>query len=578
MKTYLLLSGLLLSCVPARAVEFPISGGEVTYQQNAPYQINNSFYADAAGWAAYIGPAGPGGQFEAQSAVMTLASPITVPQLVVRMDQSLGGNHYFQKFRLAYTTDAVPGFAGTWTELVPAELSATGGLSLQNAGSNMVETTGGTSAGITTFVVTSVGPFTGVTGLRLELFPVDYNGADGLPATLGHASNGNFALSFFTVSDELNVALQRPVTASAATYPGQNPGNLTDGRTDTLSHPADPPAETNFFYTIDLGRNYVLSRLEFVQRGDCCPERLSNYRVQVLDYDHVAAWRTDVRTDGSNAGFGGTDSVVAGDGAGVFVGRYLRVQNLSGMAYNPQVTEVRAFGVPLVEINWALHHPVTADSTYPGYPAELINDGSAGTNSFSHPDVGATFGTGYTIDLGQEIDLTRLEIVGRNDCCPERLSNYRVRVYDAAYAPVWLGDIRTDGSNAGYAGTDLILPSHGAGVFRGRYLRVENNSGTAYSPQVAEFRAFSTVASNAPFVVENLSLGAGDAFSITFTSVEGMFYLIQYSETMTTWETLLPEVPGLAGSTTFTSFINQTALPALSVPDPEKVYFRVIRP
>ena len=574
MKTCLFLGCLALSS--AVAVEFPISSGAVTYQQGAPYQIDNSLNSNTEGWAVYVGPAGPGGQFETQSAVFTLAAPVTSSVLVARMAQRLGGAHYFQRFRLSWTTAAVPDFASVWTELVPTQLSATDGIGLTNAGSNIVQIAGASASGQATFLVGSEGSFTGVTGILLEVFPVDYDVTDGLPATLGRSPNGNFVLSYFGLSDEVNWALQQPVTASAATYPGLPPASINDGRTDTISHPADPPAQDGFSYTIDLGKNIVLSRLELVERANCCPERLSNYRVQVLDYGQVPIWEADLHTDGSNAGFGGVDTIVAADGAGVFTGRYLRVQNISGLSYNPQVAEFRAFGTPLVEINWALNRPVTAGATYPGYPANLINDGNAGTNSFSHPDAGAEVGFSYTIDLGQSIDLSRLELVGRNDCCPDRLSNYRVTVLDDSLTPVWLGDAHTDGTNAGLGGIDFMVPSSGLGTFSGRYLQVENISGTPYSPQVAEFRAFGIP--SPPFRIRRFILGAGgNSYTLSFDSVEGIQYRIEYSEDLTTWYPIAGEVTGAGEITTVNGPFNLVELPNLSEPHPKKVFFHVVR-
>lgn len=74
-----------------------------------------------------------------------------------------------------------------------------------------------------------------------------------------------------------------------------------DGHIGTVSHP-DQDAFANFSYTTDMQGTYALSTLELVNRDDiCCVDRLSNYRVQILDASLVTMWSGDIRTDGSNS-------------------------------------------------------------------------------------------------------------------------------------------------------------------------------------------------------------------------------------------------------------------------------------
>ena len=149
--------------------------------------------------------------------------------------------------------------------------------------------------------------------------------------------------------------------------------------------------------------------------------------------------------------------------------------------------------------NAALGRPVTASGpTWPGLPASNLTDGGrSGTGTISHPDTGATFGFYFQVDLGAEIGLNRIVLYNRDDCCPERLTNYRVTLYaDNAGAPGvvrWQAGIRTDGTNSGAGGNDTILATASANPahqFRGRFLRVENLSGAAYNPQIAEIEAW----------------------------------------------------------------------------------------
>jgi hypothetical protein len=129
---------------------------------------------------------------------------------------------------------------------------------------------------------------------------------------------------------------------------GQPASYIVDGHTGTLSHP-NQDAFAGFSFTTDVQGSYAFNSLEFVNRDACCPERLSNYRVEILDNSMITMWSGDIRTDGSNSGFGGIDTVTAANGLGTFEGRYIRVTNLSGQQYNPQIAELRAFGTLIPE-------------------------------------------------------------------------------------------------------------------------------------------------------------------------------------------------------------------------------------
>ena len=71
--------------------------------------------------------------------------------------------------------------------------------------------------------------------------------------------------------------------------------------------------------------------------------------MEVLDSGTIPVWSADIRTDGSNSGMGGVDTITAANGTGTFAGQFIRVTNLSGSQYNPQIAELRAFGAPVPE-------------------------------------------------------------------------------------------------------------------------------------------------------------------------------------------------------------------------------------
>ncbi|MFT5855056.1 MAG: hypothetical protein ACI8XO_002304, partial [Verrucomicrobiales bacterium] len=151
---------------------------------------------------------------------------------------------------------------------------------------------------------------------------------------------------------QTNIAVGRPVSSSAATWNGQLPANLTDGNTANQSHPLANSGTLGFYYEIDLGSTKSLGSVELVNRSGCCPERLSNYRVEIRADSGGSAgavnWSAEIRTDGSNSGDGGRDIVSASlDPGNSMSGRYVRIVNLSNAAYNPQIAEFEAFEAPL---------------------------------------------------------------------------------------------------------------------------------------------------------------------------------------------------------------------------------------
>ncbi len=330
---------LLASAGLASAASVTFSSVVATFDQGSPYNVGASIDGSTTngfGWGVF------GGQNSDQSAVYTAAAPFSGNLLSVFIPQYLGSGHYARDIRISTTTDAVPSAGGSWTEWTPSAARATHGLTMNSLGSNRYGPSGSSSNGQTGFHLLAPGAYAGVTGMRLELL----NGF----GSLGAAGNGNLVITEFLVSTDntVNLALAAPVTSSAATWPGQPAFMINDGLTNTVSHP-NQDAFANFSYTTNLQGVYALTSLEMVNRDNCCPDRLSNYRVEILDSGAIPVWSGDIRTDNSNSGIGGIDTITAANGTGTFAGQYIRVTNLSNQQYNPQIAELRAFGAPIPE-------------------------------------------------------------------------------------------------------------------------------------------------------------------------------------------------------------------------------------
>lgn len=175
----------------------------------------------------------------------------------------------------------------------------------------------------------------------------------------GAASNPQVAeIQAWIPGSGTNIARGRPVIASGATYSGYPATNIVDGGyvgSTTMSHPSTSASSPGFYYQVDLGAVYALNRIVLWNRSDCCNTRLTNYRV-ILYADNAGVpgavnWQADIRTDGSDSGLGGSDTIPASasnNPAHLFSGRFIRVQFI-GTATDqprPQIAELEAFPEP----------------------------------------------------------------------------------------------------------------------------------------------------------------------------------------------------------------------------------------
>lgn len=146
--------------------------------------------------------------------------------------------------------------------------------------------------------------------------------------------------------------------------------------------------------------------------------------------------------------------------------------------------------------NLALLKPISGSGpTWPGYPPANLTDGDHST--FTHPQAGSEAqGYYFQVDLGQSYALDHIDLFGRADgCCPERLTGYRIEIYADRGGETgtlnWTAHFRMDGSFPPSGGSDTIrATSDASGAFRGRFVRIINESGAAYAPQLSEIEIF----------------------------------------------------------------------------------------
>lgn len=275
----------------ARAVVVPLSSASATYDQGAPYVIGAAIDGSivGAGWGVFDG------QFGAQSAVFTTASPLNASELAFEMHQNFGGSHNLNEFRISVTNAASPSESSTWTPVNITHASAK---------ANLVELAGNKILALDNlaqdeYQLRAASPFNGVTGFRLEVFPYDFDETDLLPPTIGrNAMNGNFVLSEFIVRNSTvgltqNVAEGHPAIESTDGY-GLNAAAGVDGviGQGNITHTND--GDFLPFWEVDLEQDRLIDSVEVFNRDNCCPERLYNITVEVRNAADVVVYTSDI--------------------------------------------------------------------------------------------------------------------------------------------------------------------------------------------------------------------------------------------------------------------------------------------
>ena len=182
------------------------------------------------------------------------------------------------------------------------------------------------------------------------------------------------------------------MTSSGATWGNLIPAALTDGDPGTFSHPLAASGTLDYYFEVDLGSSYQLDRILLRNRADgCCPERLTNYRVEIYAESAGDAgdlnWSATLRADGSNCGVAGVDTITrANNPAGTFAGRFIRIVNNSGAAYNPQIAEVEVYGALTPQIDM---FAADDDTIVSGETAVLRWQITGATSATISPGIGA---------------------------------------------------------------------------------------------------------------------------------------------------------------------------------------------
>lgn len=300
-----------------------------------------------------------------------------------------------------------------------------------------------------------------------------------------------------------NVALGRPTTQSTNGF-NLTGAPATDGNRANLTHTASNDLAP--WHETTLAAASLISQVDVFHRGDgCCPERFYNIRIEIRDAANAVVYTSPVYNpwNGSSPATPPIPALnsysvdlSAMPGGGV-IGSKVRVtkQAFTGSEWlSLGEVEVTASADLPVTSNVAIGKPTSASgplwSNFNN--PQLITDGNRAT--FTHP-LSQINTFHYDIDLVQTTAIDKINIVNRGDgCCTDRLTNYRVTIYgddDGEFGDLlWTADIRTDGTNSGVGGVDVLTANLDPdGTFAGRFIRVEkiDAGGTPnYWPQIAE--------------------------------------------------------------------------------------------
>ena len=199
-----------------------------------------------------------------------------------------------------------------------------------------------------------------------------------------------------------------------------------------ITHTDDPPGVP--FWQVDLGSLREVDQIVLWNRLDCCGDRLTNFRVSVLDAASLELWGQNFYTGGGNVGVKEIITTPAGT-----AGNKVRVGFLPGPGQFLSLAEVEVLDlVPSPLTNVALGKTATQSTTgYGGTPDRAVDgntSGLFGDGSVTHTD--DTVATGspvfWEVDLAGDFDINEIALYNRTDCCDGRLSNYRLSVFDGA--------------------------------------------------------------------------------------------------------------------------------------------------
>ncbi|BDS07808.1 hypothetical protein NT6N_28480 [Oceaniferula spumae] len=267
------------------------------------------------------------------------------------------------------------------------------------------------------------------------------------------------------------------VSASSANVPSERgiDGNY-DGRFNngSVTHTANDDS-VNSFYQVDLGEARDITNVVLYNRRDCCGGRLQNYSLQASNDANFGSTLYDSGNQAAAAG------ITARFDTGGVNARYVRVQRNSlantggGSVISLAEIDVFGGGATYNFSNIALGSTANQSTTLNNLNDPNASKAIDGNLSFSFNNGGTTHtDPGVNGDpvfwettFSSLSNINEIALYNRGDCCPDRLSNFRVSIFNGNIE-VWGEDYF---AGDGYAG-DIFSVQEDTGGFIGTGDRV----------------------------------------------------------------------------------------------------------
>ncbi|MGB0991897.1 MAG: discoidin domain-containing protein [Akkermansiaceae bacterium] len=245
----------------------------------------------------------------------------------------------------------------------------------------------------------------------------------------------------------------------------------------SVTHSADN-GDPNSWFQVDLGTARAITDITLYNRTDCCGGRLANY--SVLASNDVAFGVGTTVYDSGNQGAAGATAAFGSVGA---TARYVRVQRNSlapvGGGSVISLAEIDVIGQAFAFSNMALGSTATQSSTLVNSAAPSADkaiDGSTAiafaAGSTTHTDPAASGAVFWETTFNSLTDINEIAIYNRGDCCPTRLSNFRVSIFNGV-TEVW-GENYFETANGGNAGAIFSIQEDTGGfIGTGDRVRIE---------------------------------------------------------------------------------------------------------
>ncbi len=332
-----------------------------------------------------------------------------------------------------------------------------------------------------------------------------------------------------------------PERAIDGNYNGSYPGG-------SVTHTDN--GEANGWWQVDLGAPREISEIKLFNRSDCCAARLSNFSVLASNDPEFA---TQLYDSGNQPAAVGSGQAVSFTTIGV-TARYVRVQrnadSLDGGFNAISLAEVEVLGNALYGFgNLAPGSTATQSSTLNNTAipdASKAVDGNLatafGSGSTTHTTPGNPGPVFWETTFDSPIGINEISLYNRGDCCQDRLTNFRVSIFNGD-TEVWGQDFFTE-PGAVPSGIFSIHENNGGFIGIGDRVRIELIGGTnlgATGTDVLSLREVEIYGTDSPgkagFTITAIDyLSDPEAVRLTWTSRPGARYVATLSLDLENWD------------------------------------------